>query len=52
MTVTGTEVEAIPAISHREAMMWAEVEAGRLVDVVDRLREPDWSLPTDCVGWM
>jgi uncharacterized protein (TIGR03083 family) len=51
MTVTVTEVEAIPAMSHREAMKLAEVEAGRLLDVVEQLRESDWSHPTDCVGW-
>jgi uncharacterized protein (TIGR03083 family) len=38
-------------MNHREAMGLAEVEAGRLLDFVDKLGESDWSRPTDCVGW-
>ena len=51
MTMTVTEVAEIRAMSHREAMALAQVEAERLLDVMDRLDEPDWSRPTDCVGW-
>jgi uncharacterized protein (TIGR03083 family) len=46
-----TESGTIPAIGHREAMTLAEEEARRLLDVVDRLSDQDWSRPTDCEGW-
>jgi uncharacterized protein (TIGR03083 family) len=52
MTMTSQiEVGTISPIDHREAMALATVEAGRLCDVLDRLVETDWSLPTDCDGW-
>jgi uncharacterized protein (TIGR03083 family) len=51
MTVTVTDVETIPQMSHREAMVLAETEAGRLLEVVDQLGAQDWSRPTDCEGW-
>jgi uncharacterized protein (TIGR03083 family) len=51
MTTTLTDVGAIPPIDHREAMAVAEVEAGRLLAVVDQLSAEDWSRPTDCDGW-
>jgi uncharacterized protein (TIGR03083 family) len=51
MTMTVTEVGAIPVMSHREAMALAQVEAGRLLAVVNQLNDHDWSRPTDCVGW-
>ncbi len=51
MTMTVTEVGTIPTMDHRVAMALAQVEATRLLDVVDQLDEPNWSGPTDCVGW-
>jgi uncharacterized protein (TIGR03083 family) len=51
MSVTVTDVGAIPEMSHEEAMGLGETEAGRLIGVVDQLTGPDWSKPTDCVGW-
>ncbi len=50
MTMTVTEVGTIPTMDHRVAMALAQVEATRLLDVVDQLDEPNWSGPTDCVG--
>jgi len=53
MTTTqgGIEVSSIAPIGHDEAMALAETEAGRLLEVVDRLGESDWTRPTDCEGW-
>lgn len=51
MTTTIVDSGAIPAIDHREAMTLAEEEARRLLDLVDRLSDQDWSRPTDCEGW-
>ncbi len=51
MTTTPTESESSGTIGHDAAMKLAEVEIGRLIDVVDQLRPSDWSLPTDCEGW-
>lgn len=51
MTPTIVDIGAIPAIDHREAMTLAEEEARRLLDIVDRLSDQDWSRPTDCEGW-
>ena len=51
MTRTVTDVGAIPEMRHDEAMALAETEAGRLLDVVDQLVDPDWAKQTDCEGW-
>jgi uncharacterized protein (TIGR03083 family) len=52
MTIPVIDVGGIPPINHGEAMVLAEEEARRLLDVVDQLDEDDdWSRPTDCVGW-
>lgn len=51
MTTTATPVRAVPQMGHEEAMALGETEAGRLLDVVDQLRDEDWSRPTDCAGW-
>jgi uncharacterized protein (TIGR03083 family) len=51
MTTTIIDIDAIPAIDHRSAMTLAEEEARRLLDLVDRLSDQDWSRPTDCEGW-
>jgi uncharacterized protein (TIGR03083 family) len=51
MTTTPTESASSDTMSHDRAMKLAEVEIGRMIDVVDQLRPPDWSLPTDCEGW-
>jgi uncharacterized protein (TIGR03083 family) len=51
MTTTITGSGTIPAIDHGEAMTLAEEEARRLLDLVDRLSDQDWSRPTDCEGW-
>ncbi len=51
MTTTPTESVSSSSMSHDAAMQLAEVEIGRLVDVVDQLRPSDWSLPTDCARW-
>jgi uncharacterized protein (TIGR03083 family) len=44
-------VDAIPALGHDEAMRLAEAEYDRLLTVVDRLRDEDWSRQTDCTAW-
>jgi uncharacterized protein (TIGR03083 family) len=51
MTTTPTESESSGTMSHDAAMKLAEVEIGRMIDVVDQLRPNYWSLPTDCEGW-
>lgn len=51
MIAPTTDVAAIPAIEHDEAMRIAAVEYDRLLAVVDDLREDDWARPTDCPGW-
>ncbi len=51
MTLTMTPVGTIPQMGHSEAMALGETEAGRLLDVVDQLRDEDWERPTDCAGW-
>jgi uncharacterized protein (TIGR03083 family) len=51
MNSTAMPVSEIPALDHDEAMAVAEVEYGRLLDAVDRLRPEDWARPTDCVAW-
>jgi uncharacterized protein (TIGR03083 family) len=51
MTSTITQLDEVRAIDHRDAMAIASTEAGRLLDVVDRLDERDWIRPTDCAGW-
>ena len=51
MTSTVTELGQIRRIDHRDAMTIAETEVTRLLDVVDRLDDNDWSRPTDCTGW-
>lgn len=48
---TVVDVATIPAFDHAEAMAWAEIEAGRLVELVRRLPPDAWSRPTDCAGW-
>lgn len=50
MTTTRAESES-SSMSHDVAMKLAEVEIGRLIDVIDQLRPNCWSLPTDCEGW-
>jgi len=51
MTMTVTDVGAIPAIGHAEAMELADAESRRLLDVVDQLTDELWSRSTDCDGW-
>jgi uncharacterized protein (TIGR03083 family) len=51
MTSTLLSVDEIGTIGHRDAMLIAQVEGARLLDVVDQLDDPDWSRPTDCEGW-
>ena len=51
MTTTATDVATIPRLNHDEAMALAGTEAGRLLEVVDRLDADDWARPTDCAGW-
>jgi uncharacterized protein (TIGR03083 family) len=51
MTTAVIDVGGIPPIDHGEAMVLAEEEARRLLEVIDRLSDHDWSRPTDCEGW-
>ncbi len=51
MSATITSLDEVRPIDHREAMAWATTEARRLLDVVDRLDDRDWTRPTDCAGW-
>lgn len=44
-------VEDIAALEHKEAMDRAEVEVGRLLQLVDALTEEQWARATDCTGW-
>jgi uncharacterized protein (TIGR03083 family) len=50
-STTATDVATIPELGHDEAMALAATEAGRLLEVVDRLEADDWARPTDCTGW-
>jgi uncharacterized protein (TIGR03083 family) len=51
MTSTITSLDDVRAIDHRDAMAIAATETDRMLDVVDRLDERDWTRPTDCAGW-
>lgn len=45
------DVREIPPIGHPEAMRLAEAESQRMLDLVRRLEDTDWSRPTDCTEW-
>ncbi|MGI8791896.1 MAG: maleylpyruvate isomerase family mycothiol-dependent enzyme [Acidimicrobiales bacterium] len=52
MTATATtEVSTIPTLDHAEAMVLAEAEYRRFVDVLRALDAHDWQQPTDCALW-
>ena len=51
MTDTVCTVDTIRPIEHDEAMDLADAEYERLLNLVDTLRDSDWSQPTDCIGW-
>jgi uncharacterized protein (TIGR03083 family) len=36
---------------HRSAMAFAEAESDRLIQLIARMEDRDWSKPTDCAGW-
>lgn len=45
------DIRDIPPLGHTEAMRLAERECERMLDLVRRLEDTDWSLPTDCTEW-
>lgn len=45
------DIRDIPPIGHSEAMLLAETESARMLDLVRRLEGADWSRPTDCTEW-
>ncbi len=45
------DIRDIPLIGHAEAMRLAERECERMLDLVRRLEDTDWSRPTDCTEW-
>jgi len=51
MTVESTAVEAIPALSHEEAMRLAQTEYDRMIALLRQLEPADWKRPTVCEPW-
>jgi uncharacterized protein (TIGR03083 family) len=49
--IAAIDVRDIPAIGHPEAMRLAETESERMLDLVHRLEDADWSRSTDCTEW-
>lgn len=45
------DIRDIPPLGHAEAMRLAETECERMLDLVRRLEDADWSRPTDCAEW-
>ena len=45
------DIRDIPPLGHAEAMRLAERECERMLDLVRRLEDTDWSRPTDCTEW-
>lgn len=42
---------AISRIGHAEAMRLTETENARILALLERLRDDDWTRPTDCARW-
>lgn len=51
MSSSTTDVTAMAALGHDEAMDLAESEWDRVLALVDSLGSDDWSRPTDCPQW-
>ena len=51
MISTTTDVTAIPALGHDEAMDLADREWGQVLALADSLSSEDWSRKTDCSEW-
>jgi uncharacterized protein (TIGR03083 family) len=51
MTMTAADAGAIPKIGHDEAMVLAETEFARMVDLLRQLRSDEWQRPTACELW-
>ncbi|HEY6399093.1 MAG TPA: maleylpyruvate isomerase family mycothiol-dependent enzyme [Solirubrobacteraceae bacterium] len=51
MTLTATQAGAIPRIGHDEAMVLAETEFARMVELLRQLRSEEWQRRTVCELW-
>jgi uncharacterized protein (TIGR03083 family) len=51
MTTTMTDVGTIPELGHNEAMMLAETEFDRTLDLLRQLKAEEWQRPTVCALW-
>lgn len=51
MTLTITDVANIPAIDHDEAMLLAETEFDRTLDLLQQLGSEEWQMQTACALW-
>ena len=51
MTITMTAPAAVPRIGHGEAMVLAETEFARMIDLLQQLRAGEWQLQTICPLW-
>jgi uncharacterized protein (TIGR03083 family) len=51
MTTTTTDVADIPELDHDEAMVLAETEFARTLDLVRQLGPEEWQRPTVCALW-
>jgi uncharacterized protein (TIGR03083 family) len=51
MTTTTTDVITIPKINHDQAMVLAETEFARMLDLVGQLAAEEWQRPTVCEPW-
>jgi uncharacterized protein (TIGR03083 family) len=51
MTTTTTDVATMPTIDHDQAMVLAEAEFARTLDLVRQLDTQEWRRPTVCEPW-
>ncbi|HWC39593.1 MAG TPA: maleylpyruvate isomerase family mycothiol-dependent enzyme [Acidimicrobiales bacterium] len=51
MTTTITDVATIPTLGHDEAMVLAEAEFARTLDLLQQLGAEEWRRPTVCRQW-
>jgi uncharacterized protein (TIGR03083 family) len=50
-TMTATDVAAVPAVGHAEAMALAQTEFTRFLDLLGQLGAEDWQRQTICALW-
>jgi uncharacterized protein (TIGR03083 family) len=49
--IAAQAVQEIPALTHAEAYAMAQVEAGRVLALIETLTGEDWARPTYCTAW-